>query len=38
VTWETRDGPRQFPAFPSSRGPIWGITERILSQFLEIGG
>ena len=38
VTWETRDGLRQFPAFPSSRGPIWGITERILSQFLEIAG
>jgi len=38
VRWEGRDGVREAPAFPSSRGPIWGITERILSQFLELAG
>jgi len=38
VTWGARGGARQLPAYPSSRGPIWGITERILSQFLELGG
>jgi 8-oxo-dGTP pyrophosphatase MutT (NUDIX family) len=36
VRWETRDGTREFPAFPSPKGPIWGITERILSQFLAL--
>jgi hypothetical protein len=34
--WESRDGVLEFPAFPSPRGPIWGITERILSQFLAL--
>ena len=34
--WESRDGAREFPAFPSPKGPIWGITERILSQFLAL--
>jgi 8-oxo-dGTP pyrophosphatase MutT (NUDIX family) len=34
--WETKDGTREFPAFPSPKGPIWGITERILSQFLAL--
>ena len=36
VRWETRDGAREMPAFPSPKGPIWGITERILSQFLAL--
>ncbi len=36
VRWESRDGTRELPAFPSPKGPIWGITERILSQFLAI--
>ena len=36
VRWEAREGAREFPAFPSPRGPIWGITERILSQFLAL--
>ncbi len=25
----------QWPAYPSERGPIWGITERIISDFLS---
>lgn len=36
VRWETKDGTREFPAYPSPRGPIWGMTERILSQFLAL--
>ena len=36
VRWEAGDGTRELPAFPSPRGPIWGITERILSQFLAL--
>ncbi|MGA2615760.1 MAG: CoA pyrophosphatase [Spirochaetia bacterium] len=36
VRWEARDGTRELPAFPSPKGPIWGITERILSQFLAL--
>lgn len=28
--------PRQWPAYPSARGSIWGITERILTQFLAL--
>jgi 8-oxo-dGTP pyrophosphatase MutT (NUDIX family) len=36
VRWEVEDGGREFPAFPSPKGPIWGITERILSQFLAL--
>jgi len=36
VKWEGNDGAREFPAFPSPMGPIWGITERILSQFLAL--
>ena len=35
---EGREGTREFPAFPSPKGPIWGITERILSQFLALIG
>jgi 8-oxo-dGTP pyrophosphatase MutT (NUDIX family) len=33
VRWEGKDGTRELPAYPSPKGPIWGITERILSQF-----
>jgi 8-oxo-dGTP pyrophosphatase MutT (NUDIX family) len=36
VHWEGKDGTRELPAFPSPKGPIWGITERILSQFLAL--
>jgi 8-oxo-dGTP pyrophosphatase MutT (NUDIX family) len=36
VRWEAMDGTRELPAFPSPKGPIWGITERILSQFLAL--
>jgi 8-oxo-dGTP pyrophosphatase MutT (NUDIX family) len=36
VRWEVQDGMRELPAFPSPKGPIWGITERILSQFLAL--
>ena len=36
VRWEDGDGAREMPAFPSPQGPIWGITERILSQFLAL--
>ena len=36
VRWEGKDGPRELPGFPSPRGTIWGITERILSQFLAL--
>ena len=36
VRWEVKGGMRELPAFPSPRGPIWGITERILSQFLAL--
>jgi len=36
VRWEAKDGAREFPAFPSPKGLIWGITERILSQFLAL--
>jgi 8-oxo-dGTP pyrophosphatase MutT (NUDIX family) len=36
VRLDPSDGTREFPAFPSPKGPIWGITERILSQFLAL--
>jgi 8-oxo-dGTP pyrophosphatase MutT (NUDIX family) len=36
VRWETIEGVREFPAFPSPRGRIWGITERILSSFIAL--
>jgi 8-oxo-dGTP pyrophosphatase MutT (NUDIX family) len=36
VRRETNDGAREFPGYPSPKGPIWGITERILSQFLAL--
>jgi 8-oxo-dGTP pyrophosphatase MutT (NUDIX family) len=29
---------REWPAYPSEQGPIWGITERILTEFLSIVG
>jgi len=31
-----QDDVRQWPAYPSPHGPIWGITERILSGFLQL--
>jgi 8-oxo-dGTP pyrophosphatase MutT (NUDIX family) len=27
---------REWPAYPSEHGPIWGITERILTEFLGV--
>ncbi len=27
---------REWPAYPSPAGPIWGITERILTGFLAL--
>lgn len=37
-TWSTRFGEmiRKWPAYPSEGGPIWGITERILTNFLSL--
>jgi 8-oxo-dGTP pyrophosphatase MutT (NUDIX family) len=29
---------REWPAYPSEHGPIWGITERILTDFLSLVG
>jgi 8-oxo-dGTP pyrophosphatase MutT (NUDIX family) len=29
---------REWPAYPSAHGPIWGITERILTDFLTLVG
>ena len=29
---------REWPAYPSEHGPIWGITERILTTFLALIG
>jgi 8-oxo-dGTP pyrophosphatase MutT (NUDIX family) len=29
---------REWPAYPSGHGPIWGITERILTDFLSLLG
>jgi 8-oxo-dGTP pyrophosphatase MutT (NUDIX family) len=34
VRWETENGKMEMPAYPSPKGLIWGITERILTQFL----
>jgi 8-oxo-dGTP pyrophosphatase MutT (NUDIX family) len=31
-----RGGPREWSAYPSPAGPIWGITERILTGFLAL--
>jgi 8-oxo-dGTP pyrophosphatase MutT (NUDIX family) len=31
-----RGGPREWAAYPSPAGPIWGITERILTGFLAL--
>jgi hypothetical protein len=36
VRWESTEGTREMPAFPSPNGLIWGITERILSEFLAL--
>jgi hypothetical protein len=27
---------REWPAYPSEHGVIWGITERILTEFLAL--
>jgi len=27
---------REWPAYPSEHGPIWGITERILTEFIGV--
>ena len=27
---------REWPAYPSPQGPVWGITERILTEFLSL--
>lgn len=37
-TWSMRFGEiiRKWPAYPSEGGPIWGITERILTNFLSL--
>jgi 8-oxo-dGTP pyrophosphatase MutT (NUDIX family) len=29
---------REWPAYPSTHGPIWGLTERILTEFLSLVG
>jgi 8-oxo-dGTP pyrophosphatase MutT (NUDIX family) len=29
---------REWPAYPSAHGPIWGLTERILTEFLSLTG
>jgi len=36
VRREIRDEVREWPAYPSPWGPIWGITERIVSGFIEL--
>jgi 8-oxo-dGTP pyrophosphatase MutT (NUDIX family) len=36
VRRKVRGETRGWPAYPSSRGPIWGITERILTGFLAL--
>ena len=28
----------EWPSYPSEQGPIWGLTERILTNFLEVAG
>ncbi|MBI1762430.1 MAG: CoA pyrophosphatase [Acidobacteria bacterium] len=35
-TWTVDGVERAWPAYPSSRGPIWGITGRILNDFLNL--
>lgn len=34
--WAREGVERAWPAYPSSRGPIWGITGRILNDFLNL--
>jgi 8-oxo-dGTP pyrophosphatase MutT (NUDIX family) len=36
VRREVRGEIGEWPAYPSPRGPIWGITERILTGFLSL--
>jgi 8-oxo-dGTP pyrophosphatase MutT (NUDIX family) len=35
-TLKLAEGERSWPAYASSRGPIWGITGRILNDFLTL--
>lgn len=37
-SYRLRDGGliRKWPAYPSPEGPIWGITERILTEFISL--
>lgn len=34
--WQLGDLTLKRPAYPSPHGPIWGITERILTEFLAL--
>ena len=36
LTLQLAEGERSWPAYASSRGPIWGITGRILTDFLAL--
>jgi len=36
VRRDFRGEERQWPAYPSPKGPIWGITERILTELLSL--
>ncbi len=36
VSFTVEGTAREFPAYPSPHGPIWGITERIVSGFLAL--
>jgi 8-oxo-dGTP pyrophosphatase MutT (NUDIX family) len=36
VRYVVGGGPREWSAYPSPAGPIWGITERILTGFLAL--
>jgi 8-oxo-dGTP pyrophosphatase MutT (NUDIX family) len=36
VSRRIRGEQREWPAYPSPRGPIWGITERILTGFIAL--
>ncbi len=35
-SWRVGDAINKWPAYPSEGGPIWGITERILTNFLSL--
>jgi len=34
--WQLGDLSLKRPAYPSPHGPIWGITERILTEFFRL--